>query len=384
MKRHRIPSPVSRRQALKAGLSTTASLAALAAARHRIHADDGDPFDPGGRVRVDYDETVSFNALYENPPLLGRLEAWSQRVVNTAGDQDDLAYTVHYSDVLPIYGAVHADPRPGFEHNDIWYDVGDGFIHSSWIVPCREIYNEPEDVPFEGFWGEITVPTSWQHWTPELNSRRYFDLAYGAVFRVVDRVQDVEGRDWYRLRDELDPDTPWFVQASHVRRIRDSEFFPLSPAVPPDQKLIRVNLTDQMLTCYEYDRRVFATRVSTGATFVAPDGEQLRYGTPTGTHRVVGKMPSRHMMGGEEEKGDDYDLPGVPWCTYITGGGVAIHGTYWHNDFGRKRSHGCINVTSDAAKWIYRWTLPWEPPDFMTLWVGRDKWAEATRVIVEF
>ncbi|MEJ2353252.1 MAG: L,D-transpeptidase, partial [Anaerolineales bacterium] len=43
--------------------------------------------------------------------------------------------------------------------------------------------------------------------------------------------------------------------------------------------------------------------------------------------------------------------------------GIAFHGTYWHNDYGRPRSHGCINLTSRAAKWIYRWTLPVVPPD---------------------
>jgi hypothetical protein len=38
--------------------------------------------------------------------------------------------------------------------------------------------------------------------------------------------------------------------------------------------------------------------------------------------------------------------------------GIAVHGTYWHNDFGHPRSHGCVNVSIDAAKWIYRWTTP--------------------------
>jgi lipoprotein-anchoring transpeptidase ErfK/SrfK len=53
-----------------------------------------------------------------------------------------------------------------------------------------------------------------------------------------------------------------------------------------------------------------------------------------------------------------FDLPGIPWVSYITERGVAFHGTYWHNDYGKPRSHGCINLTSQAAKWIFRWTLP--------------------------
>jgi hypothetical protein len=55
---------------------------------------------------------------------------------------------------------------------------------------------------------------------------------------------------------------------------------------------------------------------------------------------------------GDAEEGI-YDLPGVPWCSFFTGTGVAIHGTYWHNDYGRPRSHGCVNLPSMDAKFIY-------------------------------
>jgi lipoprotein-anchoring transpeptidase ErfK/SrfK len=58
---------------------------------------------------------------------------------------------------------------------------------------------------------------------------------------------------------------------------------------------------------------------------------------------------------------EDYELPGVPWCMFFTTTGIALHGTYWHNDFGRPRSHGCVNMRSEDAKWLYRWTLPEVP-----------------------
>jgi hypothetical protein len=62
------------------------------------------------------------------------------------------------------------------------------------------------------------------------------------------------------------------------------------------------------------------------------------------------------MVGGSGE--DRYDLPGIAFPTYFTESGVAIHGTYWHNDYGLRRSHGCINVPCEAARFIYRWTHP--------------------------
>ena len=56
-----------------------------------------------------------------------------------------------------------------------------------------------------------------------------------------------------------------------------------------------------------------------------------------------------------------FDLPGVPWVQYITKSGISFHGTFWHNDFGRPRSHGCINLSSSAAKWLYLWSSPSVP-----------------------
>ena len=75
---------------------------------------------------------------------------------------------------------------------------------------------------------------------------------------------------------------------------------------------------------------------------------------------------------------NSYDLPGVPWVSYITGSGISFHGTYWHNDFGKPRSHGCINLSPEAARWIYRWTLPAVPFD-QTTWI--DDYGTPVRVI---
>jgi lipoprotein-anchoring transpeptidase ErfK/SrfK len=58
-----------------------------------------------------------------------------------------------------------------------------------------------------------------------------------------------------------------------------------------------------------------------------------------------------------------FDLPGVPWVLYINEAGISFHGTYWHNDYGFPHSHGCINMAPQAAKWLYRWSMPTVPPD---------------------
>jgi lipoprotein-anchoring transpeptidase ErfK/SrfK len=53
-----------------------------------------------------------------------------------------------------------------------------------------------------------------------------------------------------------------------------------------------------------------------------------------------------------------YELPGVPWVSFFDVNGVAFHGTYWHDNFGYKMSHGCVNMLMEEAKWLYRWVLP--------------------------
>lgn len=58
-----------------------------------------------------------------------------------------------------------------------------------------------------------------------------------------------------------------------------------------------------------------------------------------------------------------YDPPGVPWVSFFTGSGVALHGTYWHSDYGRPHNRGCVNLTPSDAKFIYRWTRLEVPPE---------------------
>jgi len=74
-------------------------------------------------------------------------------------------------------------------------------------------------------------------------------------------------------------------------------------------------------------------------------------------------MPSKHMgsvAGGEEvEENGGFSLPGVPWTSFFRDpGGYALHGTYWHNNFGLQMSHGCVNMRNEDALWLFRWTTP--------------------------
>ncbi len=103
---------------------------------------------------------------------------------------------------------------------------------------------------------------------------------------------------------------------------------------------IDINLSSQTLTAFEGSAPVFSTLISSGSTFA----------TPTGTYSILYHVQSQRMTG------PGYDLPNVPWVMYFTNRGHAIHGAYWHNNFGQPMSHGCINMRPSEAEWLYSFT----------------------------
>jgi lipoprotein-anchoring transpeptidase ErfK/SrfK len=134
-----------------------------------------------------------------------------------------------------------------------------------------------------------------------------------------------------------------------MRRIPPLEMTAIAPGAAG--KRIEINLKQQQLTCFQGDQPVMTTRVATGAG---------GFGTPKGDWKVRRKRPSRHMASDGEDAaaGPGYDLIGVPWVSYFLAG-ISFHGTYWHNDYGEPRSHGCVNMTPSAARWLYRWSEPY-------------------------
>jgi len=131
----------------------------------------------------------------------------------------------------------------------------------------------------------------------------------------------------------------------------------LTPLAPNADKRIEVNLEKQTFECFEDGRRVLATLCSTGPYLRTENGQRI-FGTPSGEHNINRKRLTRHMAGDDFAAEDFFDLPGVPWVSYFHWWGVSIHGTYWHNDYGKPHSHGCVNLTATCAKWVYRWTMP--------------------------
>ncbi|MFZ2096023.1 MAG: L,D-transpeptidase [Anaerolineales bacterium] len=257
--------------------------------------------------------------------------------------------------VLPITDITIGKSEDSF--NMVWYKVGDeGYVHSGSLQPVFTVTNTVNsNIPQGGILAEVTVPFTDAHWDPGQDEPVAYRFYYATTYWVMELVQDSDGNPWYGVRDDK-WEYMFYVPAAHLRLIPADELTPLSAGVPSYEKLIEVHIPEQVMIAYEYDQPVFMARIASGAVFSNGD-----YSTPTGRHETFHKRASRHMARGNLAA-NGYDLPGVPWNSYITEDGIAFHGTYWHNNFGRPRSHGCINLTPQAAKWVYLWTKPEAPP----------------------
>lgn len=250
--------------------------------------------------------------------------------------------------VVNIYEKRIGDPEPA--NNPFWLRTDEGWIHSSFVQPVRDEPNEPETEFQSSFLAEVTVPYTPAYIIKKGQLKQAYRFYYGTTHWIIGISRDSFGTVWYKTQDDLE-NVSYLVNGTAMRRVSPEELAPISPGVA--DKRIEINLAAQRLTAYEGNRIVFMTRVSTGYGGTA---------TPTGEYRVERKAPYSHMSA-TEFGGNGYDLPGVPWCSYIFWNGISIHGTYWHNNYGTPMSHGCINLLPQAAKWIYRWTDPVVPYD---------------------
>ncbi len=252
--------------------------------------------------------------------------------------------------VVDLKAEVEGDEGYGNPYNKAWYQVDDGYTYSGWLQPVETKFQKPVyEIPAEGQLGEISVPMSETRLSPYTYAKNGYRLYYGSTHWVKKIVVTREEKSiWYEIYDGQ-AQKSFYVPYYNMRLVPNDELTLLSPNVPESEKLIHVDLTAQLVTAFEGETQVFQSRCSSG-------GKGTR--TPSGEFLTYHKGPSVHMTNQGDSVNNIYDLPGVPWCAFFTGNGEAFHGTYWHNDYGRPRSHGCVNLKSEDAKWIYRWSSP--------------------------
>jgi lipoprotein-anchoring transpeptidase ErfK/SrfK len=308
----------------------------------------------------DIDQIDQWKQTYSNGTRLGRVLATLP--LRNRPDAEAAEVGKKYQDtIVTILREVVGRGPATSPHNHRWFETPDGYLWAPYVFPQEfQIQTPLASIPNGKVWVEVTVPWVQGHVAPDESSPVYLlqpgdrpaTLFSASIYPAKKVVQDGQGRAWYFL-DELS--APMYARAEGLRVITAEETTPISPDV--EDKQIVVDLSGNLLTlsARENGKEVYYAVISSGGR----DPDTGQWSTPVGEHPIYRKRIGLRMGGGDLETG--YDLVGVGWTCLFSGHGEAIHSTYWHNDFGIPKSHGCVNARPEDAKWIFRWTTPAAP-----------------------
>lgn len=290
--------------------------------------------------------------------LVGRVAYDSISVFNTP-HLNAITLGYHFRDeLLDIEYSLH--PLTGPAYNPLWYRIAEGYVHGGLIQPVATDFSQPvNSLPEQGRLFRVSIPSTRPYnystlngWEPE---NRYL-LYYNSNHWVTAIVDGPDSEPWYQITETWDQ-VQYYAKATHLQTVPDDEFAPISTDVPASEKRIEILLALQTLTAFEGDRIVLRTPISSGVRNSGATG--LPTETPRGTFNISSKFPAKYMGSNRltDTLGDKF-LPGVPWTAFFAEGGYAIHGAYWHNNFGAPMSRGCVNMRPKDALWLYRWMTP--------------------------
>lgn len=244
---------------------------------------------------------------------------------------------------------VSLDRDFGIGRRRYWRTLSNGYI------PYRSLY----EVDGSDFQGVVVDGRTWSLPIGFLLSSR--DRAYTVDARGRLRRGQAPGyHHVFRIVGEEEHSGTSYYVADDGRRFRVRDVTRIGRSPRPDEvgageKWIDVDLTHQTLVAYEGDTPVFATLVSTGR-IEDPDDPAQNHATPSGTFRITSKHLAG-MMDGDNAIDGPYSIEDVPYVMYFELA-YAFHTAFWHNRFGRTKSHGCVNMSPRDARHLFGWADP--------------------------
>jgi hypothetical protein len=300
-------------------------------------------------------------------------------------DADSQILGALYEDTVVPWLHEAVGPMPG-RINQRWVETPNGFVWGGNLQPVENQPNAPiPDLPVtslgQGMWAEVTVPyvdlildnpPSRAPWLKYRDSTGLPARFLYSQIAWVDQIRtDEAGQAWYRINEKYGSGDLFWAQAEAFRPLTLEDAAPISPEVDPIQKRIVVKVREQTLACFEGDREVHFARISSGALFDAWGNAVDAWATPVGEFPIWRKAISLPLSGGSASAG--WSLPAVGWVCLFVSTGVAIHSTYWHNNYGEPSSRGCVNASPEDARWVFRWSqpvVPYDPGDVTVDWPG--------------
>ena len=303
---------------------------------------------------------------------LGRVTVGKVDVFTRPDENSQIVGALYEDNVVPWIRETVGN-MPG-RINQRWVETPYGFVWGGNLQPVFNHINTP--VTFlpatslgQGMWAEVTVPyvdltfENSPSRAPWLQYRESFGLPARFVYSQIVWVDQIRvnenGQVWYRLNEKYGSGDLFWGQAEAFRPLTAEEIFPINPQA--EDKRIVVKIWDQTLSCFEGKTEVHFARISSGALYDAWGNRVDVWETPVGEFPIWRKAISLPLSGGSASTG--WSLPAVGWVSLFVGTGVAIHSTYWHNNYGEPSSRGCVNANPEDAKWIFRWSQPEVPYD---------------------
>ena len=316
---------------------------------------------------------------------LGRVAVGKIDVFLRPDGESQIVGALYEDNIVPWIREV-VGSMPG-RINQRFVETPYGFVWGGQVQPVLDQPNIPVTSLSatslgQGMWVEVTVPyvdltldnpparAPWLEYQLSINlpPRFYFSqIVWADQIRV-----DANGQVWYRLNEKYGSGDLFWGRAEAFRPLTEEEVAPSSPNV--SDKRILVKIWEQTLSCFEGNTEVYFAKISSGALYDALGNRVDAWQTPVGEAPIWRKAISLPLSGGSASAG--WSLPAVGWVSLFVGTGVAIHSTYWHNNYGEPSSRGCVNASPEDAKWIFRWSLPqvpYDPGDVTVEWPGGTK-----------
>ena len=224
------------------------------------------------------------------------------------------------------------------------------------VAPPFSGFEVTSETEFPMLW--VTDPTAVLCPQPTANINECDPVA--RLTKLTMAGQKMQGGRWYQT------DSDQWISALHVAKV--------APVEPPRdiskrQRWIHVDIRNQTAALYEGDTMVFVTLASTGAK---------DHDTPPGSFRVQSKHISA-TMDDEDNLSSPYFIQDVPWVLFYKGS-YAIHGAFWHDRFGLKTSHGCVNLSPTDAKRFFDFASPELPEKFHAVYARPQ--GSGTRIVI--
>jgi hypothetical protein len=313
--------------------------------------------------------TVTSQAQLPQAGKLGRITVGKMDVFLRPDAASQIVGELYEDNVVPwnreVVGSIPGRINQRFVETPYGFVWG-GYVQPVWNQPNTPKANLPQTSLGPGMWVEVTVPyvdltldnpparAPWLQYQISINLPPRF---YYSQIVWVDQIRtDQSGQVWYRLNEKYGSGDIFWGHADALRPLTADEMAPLSPKVDPAQKHILVRIWDQTLSCFEGNTEVHFARISSGALWNNQGNRVDAWETPVGEFPIWRKAVSLPLSGGSASAG--WSLPADGWLSFFVSSGVAIHSTYWHNNFGEPSSRGCVNASPDDAKWVFRWSQP--------------------------